>query len=195
MQVFFQCSWLCSFHGMESRARSSVRWVDTIGWCDPRLLRPLNLLLEPRAPQRCGFCGRVDFITFLSPPPPRRLGSSPSLPTTVSFIVLLLAPGLCTHSRLRQSAEIVMITRSLISWCTARAPTCSARERAVNGRYETKRRRKRREYGGRHALAMGQNFPRSDRDYRARNSEAVLEEAEHRFHNTLAWRVKGGRKR
>lgn len=26
---------------------------------------PLNLLLEPRAPQHCGFCGRVDFITFL----------------------------------------------------------------------------------------------------------------------------------
>lgn len=55
---------------------------------------------------------------------------------------------------------------------------------AVNGRYETKKRRnddddeeEEEDGGSRHALATGRNLPRSDRDYRARETRKLREKS------------------
>lgn len=162
MQVFFSVRDCAT--SAERTPRAAVRQADGDG--TPRLSRPLNLLLEPRAPQRCGFCGRVDFITFLSrrpsPPPPRR---GPPRRATVPFIVLLLTPGLCTHSPPRpicRDGNDNSLLDFLVGGLLHGTSPGPVPERAVNGRYETKRRRKRREDdGGRHALATGRNLPRS----------------------------------
>lgn len=140
-----------------------------------RLSRPLNLLLEPRAPQHCGFCGHVDFITFLpvlarpSPgSPPRRL------PDHRPFYSALISAGVV------YALSAAVICRdgndnSLLDFLVRLArhePRPVPRARLMD---DTKQRdeERREDDSDRHALATGRNLPRSDRDYRARNSGAA----------------------
>lgn len=110
--------------------RNGAAGCHQVSRCDgtPRLSRPLNLLLEPRAPQHCGFCGRVDFITFL-PVLARLLRRALPADHRPFYSALISARVMYTHYPLWQSAEMVMITRSLISWCGTSPGLLRARAR------------------------------------------------------------------
>jgi len=159
--------------------RNGAAGCHQVSRCDgtPRLSRPLNLLLEPSAATLRFLRSRIDFITFL-PVLARLLRRALSADHRPFYSALISARVMYTHYPPWQSAEMVMITRSLISWCGLHgtSPDLLARERVVNGRCETKRRRKTRgrRRGRGHALATGRNLPRSNRDY-ARETQKLLQ--------------------
>lgn len=119
------CKFFSTFVTMQL-PRNGAAGCRQVSQCDgtPRLSRPLNLLLEPGAPQCCGFCGRVDFITFL--PVLGRLlrGGSPAAAQRPFYGALISAGVVYALSAavIRRDGNDNSLLDFLAAACAARAP-------------------------------------------------------------------------